>query len=696
MKKRHILLGTLGVLSIFTLASCGFSDSKTATANGTKVTNVDTEAQADDADDYETEITGDFSVVNVATGTAITASNGVYTINAAGEYDVTGLLSEGYILVAAGEDDEVIINLLGTSITSTENSPILVTSAGQVDISAKADTYNVLTDNRESVDTDEGSGAIYAKADLKIKGNGALVINGNINNGIHSSKDLKIKNVTLKVTAINNAIKGNDSVTIESGNIIAISTGGDGIKTNNSDISSSTSKQRGTITITGSAVVDVYAKCDAFDAAYDIVVEADADGNEPTIGAYTDEYSEYSGEIAESSSTEGYMRLSSSYYNSYKNYVFAAYFTDNSGNGVWEEIKYKTAQSITSGRSSTTYYYYTYDIPSGYTNVQFYMFTSGTTEYSTSSYVATDGGGTINTNKNLYVITSVSTSSSKLSGDWSTYTTSSSDYSAKGLKTDNEINISAGNIKAVASDDAIHANGDVALENGNTGTGNVNISGGSVTVTSGDDGVHADKYLNISGGTINVVSSYEGLEGNVINISGGTSYVYATDDGVNVSSGSLTTTLKVSGGYLDVTVCSGDTDAIDSNGTITQSGGTIIARNPNTDTSGNMAAVDCDSTWKITGGTFVAAGCICTTPSTSNVGTKSYQSSSGMGGMGGFGGMGGNSSSSYSFSKGSYTVSDTNIAFDLTTTYYGLYIASDEMSSSGHTLYKDGSKLYSW
>ena len=693
MKRKHILLGALGAVCIFTLASCGIKSTKSASANGTKVTSVEVKAQADDAENYKTEITGAFTLTNSATGEAITESNGIYTITSAGEYDASGCLSEGYILVSASETDEVVINLKGASITSTANSPILVTSAKEVSISANSDTYNVINDNRTSVSADGGTAAIYAKADLKIKGNGALVINGNVNNGIHTSKDLDVKNVTLKVTAVNNAIKGNDSVTIKSGNIIAISTGGDGIKTENSD-TSSTSKQRGTITITGSAVVDVYAKQDAFDAAYDIVVEQDTDGNEPVIGAYTDDYSNYSGELATNTSSKGYMRLSSSYYNTYENYVFAAYFTDNSGNGVWEEITYKSTMTVSSGRSNTTYYLYSYSIPEGYTNVQFYLFSAGTTEYSTTSYLATDGGGTVNSYKDMYIVTSiqVSSSSAKIQGSWSSYSsTSSSEYSAKGFKSDNEINISAGNITIAATDDAIHSNSDVALENGSKGTGNVTISGGDITLTSTDDGVHADSTLSISGGTVNVVSAYEGLEGNVINVSGGTTYVYATDDGVNVSSGSQTTLLNISGGYLDVTVSSGDTDGIDSNGNITQSGGTVITRNPGSDTSGNMGAIDYDGTWSITGGTFVAAGTIAGTPTTSSVNTKSYQSSRSMGPMGG-----NTSSGSYTFTKGTYTVSNTSIEFTLTTTYYGLYIVSDELSSSGHTLYKDGSSLYNW
>ncbi len=53
------------------------------------------------------------------------------------------------------------------------------------------------------------------------------------NNGITSTKDLEIKNLTLEVSTSNKAIKENDSITIESRNIKDISSSGDTLKTEN-------------------------------------------------------------------------------------------------------------------------------------------------------------------------------------------------------------------------------------------------------------------------------------------------------------------------------------------------------------------------------------------------------------------------------------------------------------------------------
>ena len=100
------------------------------------------------------------------------------------------------------------------------------------------------------------------------------MVYGGYNNGVGTKDDLKVKDLVLKVTAVNNALKGSDSVTVSSGELILISTAGDGIKTSNSDVSSK-GNQRGTVTIEG-GILNIYAKYDGIDAAYDAVVSGDA------------------------------------------------------------------------------------------------------------------------------------------------------------------------------------------------------------------------------------------------------------------------------------------------------------------------------------------------------------------------------------------------------------------------------------
>ena len=257
------------------------------TAQDTNVTH------ADDADNYKTEITGEFSITSTD-GSTITQNDSVYTITQAGEYTVTGLLSEGQIVVDADDNAEITIVLNGTSITCSNGSPIYIKNADNVKIKSEENTYNCIVDarteaydNSDNSSSENGNAAIYAACDLKLVGKGALSVTGNYNNGIQSKDDISIKNVTIKVNAVNNAIKGNDEVAIESGEIIAISRKGDGIKTSNSSLSTK-GKQKGNVIISGGNI-DIYTACDGIDAAYG--VDVSGDGN---LNIYTDTYSDYS------------------------------------------------------------------------------------------------------------------------------------------------------------------------------------------------------------------------------------------------------------------------------------------------------------------------------------------------------------------------------------------------------------------
>ena len=219
----------------------------------------------------EPENRGSFRLIT-SDGTFTNEGN-IYRITSAGTYTLSGVL-EGQVIVNAPEDDVVELDLSNVTIEYDQDSPIKIINCDKTEISAKSGTTNLIKDNRAAKTVDDsnvGEGAINAKTDLKLKGSGTLVVVGNYNNGVHTSDDLKIQNLTLQSTAINNALKGNDSVTITSGTINAISTNGQGIKTKNSDVSSK-GNQRGTIEIDGGSVF-VDSVYDGIDASYNVVID---------------------------------------------------------------------------------------------------------------------------------------------------------------------------------------------------------------------------------------------------------------------------------------------------------------------------------------------------------------------------------------------------------------------------------------
>ena len=193
------------------------------------------------------------------------------------------------------------------------------------------------------------------------------------------------------------------------------------------------------------------------------------------------------------------------------------------------------------------------------------------------------------------------------SGGGSTATVSS-DTSAKGLKAGAGMLLKGGSFTVDSCDDAIHSNGNVA------------ISGGTFLLATGDDGVHADENVTVSDGTITVTKSYEGIEGATVDITGGTIDITASDDGLNAAGGNdqsgfgprkdnfggssndSTYYIRIAGGKI--TIDAGG-DGIDSNGSLTVSGGETYVSGP---TDNGNGALDFDGTGTITGGIVVAAG----------------------------------------------------------------------------------------
>lgn len=645
------------------------------TAQDTNVTH------ADDADNYKTEITGEFSITSTD-GSTITQNDSVYTITQAGEYTVTGLLSEGQIVVDADDNAEITIVLNGTSITCSNGSPIYIKNADNVKIKSEENTYNCIVDarteaydNSDNSSSENGNAAIYAACDLKLVGKGALSVTGNYNNGIQSKDDISIKNVTIKINAVNNAIKGNDEVAIESGEIIAISRKGDGIKTSNSSLSTK-GKQKENVIISGGNI-DIYAACDGIDAAYG--VDVSGDGN---LNIYTDTYSDYSEAVAADNSGSSASSSGSSIST-----------PDSSASNPGSSASNPDSSNQNQGSSSKS---------SSNATMMTYTTTANTDNQNNSSVGTPPDMNNAQNNGNMGNPPDMNNSSSNsgnnpdmkgnfgggnrtangMPGNNSSGNSSKKSYSTKGIKAESEINISGAAINISSTDDGIHANSDSGvLETGEDGKGIISISGGTITISTGDDGIHADKELNITDGYINVLTSYEGLEAITINISGGQNFVYAADDGINACTGDGTSTplINITGGYVDVTTGSGDTDGIDSNGSYTQSGGMVFVKGGSS--SGQVSgSIDVDGNITITGGTCVALGGICETPVNS---VNAYVFSS------------------VSFNAGSYSVKDSSgneiISFTLNNSYSNGWICTSALTTNTeYTLYCDGSSLTNW
>ena len=139
----------------------------------------------------------------------------------------------------------------------------------------------------------------------------------------------------------------------------------------------------------------------------------------------------------------------------------------------------------------------------------------------------------------------------------------------------------------------------------------LNILSGIITVSAADDGIKSDYVLNIGaedtdGPTINVTKSTEGIEAATLNVYSGNITVNATDDGINAANSDLTGysfSYNQYGGYVYVNVTNGD--GIDSNGTITLTGGTLEVYSPS---QGDGDPLDADGGTTFGGATVLAVG----------------------------------------------------------------------------------------
>lgn len=598
----------------------------------------------------------------------VSVENNVVIITGGGSYYVEGTSSEVSLKIDAS--DEIFdIEFGNLTLSSSLYAPIQIISADKVNITIPMGIQVLLNDLRStqvSESDDTPNAALYADADLNLSGAGDLVIQAQYNNGIGTKDDLIIDGLSITVVSANHAIKGSDSITITSGTFDLTAQGGDGLKTSNSDVSSK-GNQRGTITISGGSFV-INAATDGIDAAYDVVIE-----NNPIITIYTTKtYATNVGDPVENTTAKLYIRIQSNLYNA--NYRFAVYQENAaSTESLWVNATL-IGQVNMSGRN---YYLYEVNLDSTFEYFSIYRF-NNTSSNSTNTYVSKSEKAKWNENYNM---TTLLFSGSSITYSFGIYSSTGLDYSSKGIKADNQILISGGVFTIQSYDDAIHANNDVLLENGSYGLGNVTIEDGTLTITTKDDAIHADQTVLIHGGAIEIITSYEGIEGNVVKIAGGIIKLFSIDDGINATTGSLSPIVEVTGGYIEISVGTGDTDAIDSNGTYVQTGGFVVSMSA---LSGGMGgALDTDGSVSITGGTFIGIGSSERVPSSSGNNRST-------------------GSIALSLSPGNYVVKDQSgqIIMNFTTstyTYSRLFITSDQLKQgTTYTLYRGESSVKTW
>ena len=192
---------------------------------------------------------------STSTDASVLIDGQTVTITQEGTYQIAGTLDDGALIVESGENAKITLVLGGVSIKNTTGAAIQIGTADDVTIELAEGTTNVLQSGEEvdiatATESEEASGgALQSKADLKIKGKGSLTVLGYLNNGIHCTKDLKIKNGNISVTALGHGIKGKKSVTV-SGGTVTVTSGKDGITSDETE-----NEEKGFVTIEGGEII---------------------------------------------------------------------------------------------------------------------------------------------------------------------------------------------------------------------------------------------------------------------------------------------------------------------------------------------------------------------------------------------------------------------------------------------------------
>ena len=192
---------------------------------------------------------------STSTDASVRIDGQTVTITQAGTYQIAGTLDDGALIVESAENAKITLVLGGVSIKNSTGAAIQISTADDVTIELAEGTTNVLQSGEEvdiaaATESKEASGgALQSKADLKIKGKGSLTVLGYLNNGIHCTKDLKIKNGNISVTALGHGIKGKNSVTV-SGGTVTVTSGKDGITSDETE-----NEEKGFVTIEDGEII---------------------------------------------------------------------------------------------------------------------------------------------------------------------------------------------------------------------------------------------------------------------------------------------------------------------------------------------------------------------------------------------------------------------------------------------------------
>ena len=553
-------------------------------------------------------------------GVSVKLYNASVYINATTEtrdinYLLTGSTTAGMFKIYSEKRFNLIMN--GVDITNSDGPAINIQSKNKATINLVNGTSNILTDGSiyaspvtdgQGLAEDQGA-AFFSEGKLVFTGSGSITVNGKgqDKHAIACDDEVIIENGNITISsALKDGIHGKDGVEIDNGTINIQSTG-DGIDGDEGYVNIT----GGNITISNSAVAAKGVTCDSILTVSGGTIKLTLGGDQ-SKGFKSDQKILFNGgDININTSGGVVLEASGSGYD-------PSYCTAIKGNDSvvvdGATVVIKTTGIAGKGISSDGEII----ILSGSLNVS----SSGNGGTYTNSTGTSDA----------YNATCL-TSDSDISILGGQVTLSASGSGGKGISCDADLTIGTLssvptlNITTTGSKITISAtkstqatmpgspsgqtSGDYDEAKAIKCDSTVSILNGNITINSADDGIKAKQAITIANATLSITNSVEGIESPSIKINSGNVSIIASDDGFNATystqsggtesnDGSI---LSINGGYVVSSSSKGD--AVDSNGNVELTGGTLIVHGP---PSSPEEAMDFNGTFKISGGFLIAAG----------------------------------------------------------------------------------------
>lgn len=166
----------------------------------------------------------------------VTVSGTTVTITGEGTYILRGTLTDGSIIVDAGDQDKLQLVLDGASVTSSASAALCILNADKVFVTLAEGKENTFANGGGFTTTDEINidAAVFSKQDLTFNGSGSLTVTSPAGHGIACKDDLVFTGGTYCIQSAFHGLDANDSIRVRTAGL-TIDAGKDGIHAENTD-----------------------------------------------------------------------------------------------------------------------------------------------------------------------------------------------------------------------------------------------------------------------------------------------------------------------------------------------------------------------------------------------------------------------------------------------------------------------------